>query len=137
MVSWPQRRELGITGPPLSIMKQHGRGGGSAPHPSLFTTCGSRELTLHIPSCCTQENGPCTSPGQRSRAETVDGGVWELPGRCELGRPGPIPCLPCGGAPTLTACGRWESWPFPSPTVALGEWPLHLAWATQELALLV
>ena len=39
---------------------------------------GVGELVLPLTSCCTQDSGPTTSPGQQSRAGTVGVGAIEL-----------------------------------------------------------
>lgn len=52
------------------------------PHPKM--PCGrkgkekmSSSLPCHLYCCNTQESGPCTSPGQHSRADSIDRGTGE------------------------------------------------------------
>lgn len=71
------------------------------------------EMTLPLMGCYTQESGPCTSPGQHSRADLIDRDTGDhVPNssramwRCRSGRGRDDRPLP----QSLAACGRWQSW---------------------------
>lgn len=56
-----------------------GRGMGEGKMPfSLPPLSQVGELSLPLSNCNTLESGPCTSPGQHSKADTVDRGIGEL-----------------------------------------------------------
>lgn len=106
--NWPCPRHL--------LCGSEGEGKMSFPHPGHQRQM--RELTLPFTSCSTWESGPCISPGQHSKTDSVYScASW----------PGEAPCLICHRwsgqrKKALTLCCLWQVGELAVPLTAHSAW---------------